>query len=73
MKGSDWMNGTQGTILSMTMPSPALKRHFFYHQSLAIYRSHNTVTDRGNAILTSEETSAHTFLSECDFGILVRF
>jgi hypothetical protein len=46
--GDDHLNGSQGPEFSLWLPSPALRRHFFYHQAVGIYQSHQTSVP-GNA------------------------
>jgi hypothetical protein len=40
--GDDHLNGSHGPEFSLWLPSPALRRHFFYHQTVGIYQSHQT-------------------------------
>lgn len=73
MKGTDWENGQQGVLLSFFMPSPSVKRHIFYQETIGIYRFHDTVTDRTDAVLTAEESSHHHPNSFAEFTIMYRF
>jgi hypothetical protein len=72
-KGTDWMNGSQGPLISFYMPSPSLRHHFFYRETVGIYRFHDTVTDRTDPILTREESSNHHFDSFAEFTVMYRF
>ena len=73
MPGSDWQNGSQGPLLTLYMPSPSLKKHFFYRQTLGIYRFHDTVTDRTDPVLTRQQTGNHHGDSYLEFAIIYRF
>lgn len=73
LAGTDWQNGSKGTLISFFEPSPDAKRHFFYRELLGIYRYHDTVTDRTDALLTGEESSNHCFDSFVEFTIMYRF
>jgi hypothetical protein len=40
--GTDRLNAVQGPEFSLWLPSPATKRHWFFHQTLGIYEYHQT-------------------------------
>jgi hypothetical protein len=42
LPGSDHLNAVQGPEISLWMPSPASRRHFFYRQAVGIYEFHQT-------------------------------
>jgi len=71
--GSDWQNGSQGPRISLYIPSPSEKRHWFMRESLLLYRFHDTVTDPADPVLTSIERSHHAMSSSADFTIMYRF
>jgi hypothetical protein len=73
LKGSDWTNGTQGPLLTVYFPSPSVKAHILFRESLGVYRFYETVTDRTNALLTSEQMSVHGWDSFAQFTIMWRF
>jgi len=42
MPGNDHLNAVQGPEISLWLPSPASRSHFFYRQTLGIYGFHQT-------------------------------
>jgi hypothetical protein len=52
LKGNDYINGSQGPLVTFYMPSPSAKGHFFFRQTLGIYTFYTTVTEPNNAYLT---------------------
>jgi hypothetical protein len=42
LPGSDHLNAVQGPEISLWLPSPASRSHFFYRQTLGIYGFHQT-------------------------------
>jgi hypothetical protein len=72
-KGSDWQNGCQGPQVTVYMPSPSAKRHILYSHTFAIYRFHDTVTDRTDPALTAEESSNHHFTATMKMSLMYRF
>jgi len=42
MPGSDHLNAVQGPEISLWLPSPATRKHFFYRQTVGIYEFHQT-------------------------------
>jgi hypothetical protein len=73
LKGSNWQNGTQGPLFSIYFPSPSVKAHIFYRETVGIYRFYDTVTDRTNAFLTREQMSNHHWDSFAEFTVMYRF
>ena len=67
LPGTDHQNAVQGPEISLWMPSPASRSHFFYRQTLAIYEFHQTSTP-GNP--GTNERYAATFLQ---FTAMCRF
>jgi hypothetical protein len=73
MAGHDWQNGSHGSEIVVSLPSPRERRHWFYQQRLGIYRFHATVTDRSNRSLVQSEQADRAFACYANFGILYRF
>jgi len=73
LKGSDWQNGLQGPLMTLFIPSPSVKGHIFYRETLGIYRFYDTVTDRVDPLLTREQMSNHHWDSFAEFTIMYRF
>ncbi len=72
-KGTDRSNGLQGPEIQLWIPSPLSKSHFFFRQSLGVYRFHETVTDPSNLLLTAQQTGTRYFGSFLDFSFGWRF
>lgn len=73
MAGNDWQNGSHGPNVALTFPAPSEKRHFFWRQSVGLYRAHETVTEPSNIPLTQLQRSQKYFDSSADFGLIYRF
>jgi hypothetical protein len=73
LKGSDWQNGTQGPLFSLYIPSPSVKAHIFYRETMGVYRCYDTVTDRTNAFLTQEQMGNHHWDTFAEFTLMYRF
>lgn len=73
LKGSNWQNGSQGPLFTLYIPSPSVKAHIFYRETVGIYRFYDTVTDRANAILTREQMGNRHFDAFAEFTIMYRF
>jgi len=73
LKGSNWQNGTQGPLFTLYVPSPAAKGHIFWRETVGIYRVYDTVTDRTNALLTSQQMSNHYWDNFAEFTLMYRY
>ena len=73
MTGTDWKNGSQGTLFTLYVPSPSAKTHIFYRETMGVYRTHDTVTDRADAVLTQQQMSNHSWESFAEFTAMVRW
>ena len=73
LRGGDWQNGCQGPLFSFYMPSPSAKKHIFFRETIGIYRFHDTVTDRSDPQLTSQESSVHHFMGVLQASLMYRF
>jgi hypothetical protein len=71
--GQDWQNGSHGPSATVTMPSPRENRHWFYRETVAVYRFHTSVTDPSNVFLTQQQRAAKQFDAFTNLGILYRF
>lgn len=67
LPGTDHQNALQGPEVSLWMPTPASRSHFFYRQTLGIYEFHETAVP-GNP--GTNERYAATFLQ---FTAMCRF
>ncbi len=72
-KGNDWQNGVQGPLISFYMPSPSLRKHFFFVETFGVYRFYTTVTEPTNQSLTAEQMSEHQFMGSAQMGLMYRF
>ena len=73
LTGSDWKNGSQGPLLTLYVPSPSVKAHIFYRETMGVYRVHDTVTDRSDPVLTLQQMSNHSWESFAEFTVMYRF
>ena len=73
LKGSNWKNGTQGPLFTLYLPSPLAKAHIFWRETVGIYRVYDTVTDRTNALLTSQQMSNRHWDTFASFTLMYRF
>ena len=73
LKGSNWQNGTQGPLFTFYVPSPSAKGHIFWRETVGIYRVYDTVTDRTNALLTSQQMSTHSWDNFAEFTLMYRY
>jgi hypothetical protein len=67
LPGSDRLNAVQGPEISIWMPSPATKGHFFYRQTLGIYEFHQT------SVPANPGTQNRSVASFLEFTIMCRF
>ena len=67
LPGTDTLNALQGPEISLWMPSPASKTHFFYRQTLGLYEFHQT------AVPGNPGTSDRQMASFLDFTFMYRF
>jgi hypothetical protein len=65
LPGTDRLNALQGPEISLWLPSPAARSHFFYRQTLGIYEFHQTSVP-GN--LGTSNRYAATFLQFTAMG-----
>jgi hypothetical protein len=73
MKGTDWKNGSQGTLCTLYVPSPSAKAHVFYRETMGVYRVYDTVTDRADHALTLQQMSNHSWQAFAEFTAMVRW
>ncbi len=73
LKGSNWQNGRQGPLFTFFVPSPSAKAHIFWRETVGVYRVYDTVTDRTNALLTSQQMSNHHWDNFAEFTLMYRF
>lgn len=71
--GQDRYNGSHGPSTTITLPSPRENRHWFYRETVAVYRFHTSVTDPSNLLLTQQQRADKQFDSVIDSGIVYRF
>jgi len=72
-KGSDRSNAVQGPEIQLWLPSPASKSHFFYRQTAGVYEFHTTLSNPGNPVLTSQQTSDRHAAVFVDFSFGWKF
>jgi hypothetical protein len=73
LKGTDWQNGLQGPLFTLCVPSPSAKAHIFFRETLGVYRVYDTVTNRTDLMLTSQQMGNHSFEAFAEFTAMVRF
>jgi hypothetical protein len=73
MAGTDWQNGSHGPAITMTLPTPREKRHWFFRSSVSVYRFHTTVTEPDNLPLTQQQRGQKHFDGFADTGLVYRF
>lgn len=61
------------TVCYRHLPSPRENRHWFYRETVAVYRFHTSVTDPSNVFLTQQQRAAKQFDAFTNLGILYRF
>lgn len=73
MAGTDWQNGSHGLDITVIMPRPTEKGHFFITSDLGIYRFHTTVTEPTDQPLTLEQRGERHFSGTYSAGLRYRF
>jgi len=73
LAGTNWENGSQGPLLTLYVPSPTVKAHIFWRETVGIYRVYDTVTDPTNAVMTREQMSNHHWDNFAEFTLMYRF
>ena len=71
--GTDWQNGSHGPNTTVTFPTPIEKRHWFWQESVGVYRFHETVTEPTNVPLTQLQRSTRSIDCFEEFGLVYRF
>jgi hypothetical protein len=66
-------SGVSGVEAHLWYPSPALKRHVFFHAVFQPFIFHATITDPYNASLTAAQKANHAFTGTLKYSILYRF
>ncbi len=73
LTGQDKTNGTHGAQIAFTEPSPVTDHHWFFHETLGIYRFHTTITEPRDLELTALQTSKRFTSAEVAFSLMYRF
>ena len=73
MAGNDWQNGSHGSDITISLPSPREQRHWFWQERVGIYRFHKTVTDKANISLALSQRADRSLACYVTFGIMYRF
>jgi hypothetical protein len=71
--GTDWQNGSHGPNTTLTFPSPSEKRHWFWRQTVGIYRFHESLTEPSNYPLKQAQLAQRHTDGTVGFGVLYRF
>lgn len=71
--GTDWQNGSHGPIVTLTIPSPREKRHWFWRESVGVFIFHTSVTESGNVSLTREQRAQKGLGNIVDSAVIFRF
>lgn len=70
---TDWQNGSHGAAVSVTLPTPREKRHWFLRNCLSAYGFHTTVTEPQNLALTRAQRAQQGFAGGDEMGVVYRF
>ncbi|MFZ0958435.1 MAG: hypothetical protein WAN60_18985 [Candidatus Sulfotelmatobacter sp.] len=73
MAGTGGENGSQGAAITMTLPTPREKRHWFFRSSVIVDRFHTTITEPDNLALSREQRGQQHFAGFADSGLVYRF
>lgn len=73
MTGTDWENGSHGPALTITLPTPREKRHWFFRYDFFAYRFHDTVTEPDNWPLSVSQRAQHHLDGGGNIGLIYRF
>jgi hypothetical protein len=73
LRGTDHLNGTQGPLLTLFIPSPSARGHIFYRETIGAYVFHDTVTDPNNTELTRQQIANRSKDSFVEFTLMYRF
>jgi hypothetical protein len=73
LAGTDWQNGSHGAVVTVTLPTPREKRHWFLRNCLSAYRFHTTVTEPQNLALTHSQRTQQGFAGGDEMGVVYRF
>jgi hypothetical protein len=73
LAGSDHTNALQGPLVSLYIPSPSVKRHIFFRETIGIYTFHQTVTEPSNLTLTRQQTGDKSVTSFGELTLMYRF
>lgn len=73
LPGTDWQNGSQGPAFSIWFPSPSVRKHVYFKETIDVLRYHDTVTDRSDLTLTRQQQANRH--SDCfvEFALIFRF
>ncbi len=73
MPGTDHSNAVQGPLISVYMPSPSARGHFFFRATQGIYEFHETVTEPSNLALTKQQIGSRSVTSFAELTVMYRF
>lgn len=71
--GNDWQDGSHGMEISISLPSPRETRHLFFQERVAVFTSHQTVTDRSNIQMALSQRAHRSVTCAVSLGIVYRF
>jgi hypothetical protein len=73
LPGTDHSNAVQGPLFSFYMPSPSVRGHIFFRETLGVYEFHESVTDPANLLLTRQQIGERSVTSFGEFTLMYRF
>jgi hypothetical protein len=73
LPGSDRVNALQGPLLTFYAPSPSVKGHIFFRETIGIYTFHETVTEPSNPALTRQQIGDRSVTSFGELTLMYRF
>jgi hypothetical protein len=72
LRGSDTINGSQGSEISLTYPSPASNHHFYFRSVIGVYRFHTTDTF-SDPITSTMQRGEHHITGNLAYHFIYRF
>jgi hypothetical protein len=72
LPGSDKINGSQGSEISLTYPSPASNHHFYFRSVIGVYRFHTTDTF-SDPVTSTMQRGEHHVTGNLAYQFIYRF
>ena len=72
LRGSDKINGSQGSEISLTYPSPDSNHHFYFRSEIGVYRFHTTDTF-SDPVTSTMQRGEHHVTGNLAYHFIYRF